>query len=322
MKITICAVTIAVLAGGFTACSYAQSYPSKPIRMVVPFPPGGGADAIGRWLTQKMSESLGQQVVVDNRGGAGGNIGMEHVANSAPDGYTIALAHTSQYAINPSLYPKLPYDPVKDFAPITLLANTFYVMAVHPSVPAKSVKEFIALAKSRRSQLTYSSPGHGSMTHLAAELLRRSAGVEMLHVPYKGGGPALLDLVAGQVHVTILTYNTLSSSLKSGKLRALGVTTLERAPVLPEVPAIAETVPGYRADVWYGVVAAAGTPRDIIARLNQEILRALKAPEVRQRFAQVALQPIGSAPAQLGDHIKSEIAKWAVIVKGLGAKID
>ena len=313
---------IALIALFVSSHAFAQNYPSKPIRLVLPYPPGGGTDVIARPLAQKLTEQLGQQVIVDNRGGAGGNIGMEFVAKSPPDGYTLLFALTAQYAVNPSLYPKLPYDPIRDYAPISLLANAPYLLVVHPSVPAKSVAELIALMKARPGQLAYSSSGNGSGAHLAGEMLRSLARVEIVHVPYKGAGPAMPDLIAGQVQLSFVTYTAAGPHIKSGRLRALGVTTAKRSPTLPDLPAIAETVPGYDSAVWYGFAAPAGTPADIVAKLNTEVLRVLAAPDFRNRITLEAVAPIGTSPEEFGAFIKSEIVRWAKVVKDSGAKVD
>ena len=301
---------------------FAQSYPVKPIRLVLPYPPGGGTDVIARPLAQKLTEQLGQQVIVDNRGGAGGNIGMEFVAKSPADGYTLLFALTAQYAVNPSLYPKLPYDPVRDYAPISLLANAPYLLVVHPALPAKSVAELVALVKARPGQLSYSSSGNGSGAHLAGEMLRSLAHVEIVHVPYKGAGPAMPDLIAGQVQLSFITYTAAGPHIKTGRLRALGVTTAKRSSTLPDLPAIAETVPGYDSAVWYGFAAPAGTPPEIVAKLNTEVLRALAAPDFRNRITLEAVAPIGTSPEEFGSFIKSEIARWAKVVKESGAKVE
>jgi tripartite-type tricarboxylate transporter receptor subunit TctC len=297
-------------------------YPAKPVRLVLPYPPGGGTDVIARPLAAKLSETLGQQFVVENRGGAGGNIGMESVARAPADGYTIVMALTAQLAVNPSLYPKLPYDPVRDFAPITQLGSAPYVMLVHPTLPSRTVKEFIAIAKSRPDELTFASAGNGSGAHLAGELLKSMTGVRLTHVPYKGAGPSLPDLIAGQVQSSFITYTSAGPQIRAGRVRAIGVTTLKRSPALPDVPAISETVAGYDSGVWYGVLAPAGTPRDIVMKLNAEINRALNAPDVRPRLTSEAMEPSGTTPEALGDHMKAEIAKWARVVKESGAKVD
>ena len=305
-----------------TADAFAQSYPVKPIRLVLPYPPGGGTDVIARPLAQKLTEQLGQQVIVDNRGGAGGNIGMEFVAKSPADGYTLLFALTAQYAVNPSLYPKLPYDPVRDYAPISLLANAPYLLVVHPALPAKSVAELVTLVKARPGQLSYSSSGNGSGAHLAGEMLRSLAHVEIVHVPYKGAGPAMPDLIAGQVQLSFITYTVAGPHIKTGRLRALGVTTAKRSPTLPDLPAIGETVAGYDSAVWYGFAAPAGTPPEIVSKLNTEVLRVLAAPDFRSRITLEAVSPIGSTPEEFGSFMKSEIVRWAKVVRDSGAKVD
>ncbi|OGA50399.1 MAG: hypothetical protein A3F74_27325 [Betaproteobacteria bacterium RIFCSPLOWO2_12_FULL_62_58] len=299
-----------------------QDYPAKPIRLVLPYPPGGGADFIVRALAQKLTVNLGQQVIVENRPGASGIIGMELVAGSAADGYTLVLGLTAQYAVNPSLYSKLPYDPMKHFAPVILLAGNPQFLVVHPTLPAKSVKELIALAKARGGQLAFSSAGHGSASHLAGEALKTMAGIDIMHVPYKGAGLAITDLITGRVQLSFIGWITADPHVKTGKLRVLGVTTAKRSLRLPDLPAIAETLPGYDLSLWYGMAAPAGTPREIIARLNAEILRVLAAPDFRQRIEAQAIEPLGSTPEQFGDYIRSEIVKFGKIVKDSGAKID
>jgi tripartite-type tricarboxylate transporter receptor subunit TctC len=305
--------------------AHAQSaahFPSKPIRLVIPYPPGGGTDTIGRPLAQKLGENLKQQVIFDNRGGAGGNIGMEIVAKSPPDGHTIVLALTAQLAVNPSLYKKLPYDPLKDYEPITLLATGPYILIVHPSLPAKSVKELIALARSRPGQITYASSGNGSGAHLANELLNSMAHVTMVHIPYKGGGPALVDLLAGNVQVLFATYAASKPHIEAGRVRALGVSTAKRLTGV-DIPTIAEVaLPGYDAGVWYAFLAPAGTPRDIVSRLNAEILRALQHPDIKAVLSRAAIAPIGSTPEELTRFMKSEIAKWAKVVKEANVQVD
>jgi tripartite-type tricarboxylate transporter receptor subunit TctC len=304
------------------AQAQAQSYPSKPIRLVIPYPPGGGSDIIARPLTQLMSASMGQQIVVENRGGAGGNIGMDYVAKAPPDGYTMIVGITAQLAVNPSLYPKLPYDLIRDFAPISLLGIAPYVLTVHPTLPVKSVKDLVALARTRPDTLTFGSAGNGSGAHLAGAMLNSLANVKTVHVPYKGGAPAMVDLVAGQLQLSYLTYTSSSGFIRAGRLRALGVTTAKRSPALPDLPAIAETLPDYDSAVWYGVLAPAGTPADIIARLNREFLTALKNAELRQRLMTEAFELIGTSPEELGAYMRSEIARWAKLVKATNTRID
>jgi len=315
-------VMVAVVIAGASVFASAQAYPTKPIRMVVPYPAGGGGDLLARPLAQSLTETLGQQVIVENRGGAGGNLGMEFVAKNPPDGYTLVLALTAQYAVNPSLYPKLPYDPVKDYAPVALLVRNPYVISVHPSMPVKSVKELIALAKARAGQLAYSSAGNGSGAHLCGEMMKTMAGINIVHVPYKGAAPAITDTIAGQVQFSFLAWRSSGPHVKSGRLRALGVSTLTRSPALPDLPAVAETLPGFDLPVWYGVAAPAGTPREIVVRLNTEILRTIASADFRQRMEADAAEPLGGTPEQMGDYIRSEIVKYAKIVKESGAKID
>jgi tripartite-type tricarboxylate transporter receptor subunit TctC len=301
---------------------FAQSYPAKPIRLVLPYPPGGGTDIIARPLAQLISASLGQQMVIENRGGAGGNIGMDAVAKAAPDGYTLVFAITAQLAVNPSLYPKLPYDLIRDFTPISLIGMAPYLLVVHPALPVRSVRELVALARAKPDELRYGSAGNGSGSHLAGEMLNSLARVKTMHIPYKGGAPAMTDLVAGQLQLSYLTYTSTSGFIRAGRLRALGVTTAKRSPALPDLPAISETVPGYDSAVWYGALAPAGTPADIIARLNREFIAALKNNELRQRLIPDAFEPLGTTPEYFGDYMKSEIARWAKLVKATGTKID
>ena len=313
---------VAVMLAGASAFAGAQAYPTKPIRMVVPYPAGGGGDLLARPLAQSLTETFGQQVIVENRGGAGGNLGMELVAKSPPDGYTLVLGLTAQYAVNPSLYSNLPYDPVKDFAPVALLVRNPYVLSVHPSLPVRSAKELIALAKTRAGQLVYSSAGNGSGAHLCGEMMKTMAGINVVHVPYKGAAPAITDLISGQVQYSFLAFRSSRPHIMSGRLRALAVSTANRSAALPDLPAVAETLPGYDLPVWYGVAAPAGTPREIVAKLNAEILRTLATPDSRKRMAMDAAEPIGGTPEQFGDYIRSEIVKYAKIVKESGAKID
>ncbi|MBI2226032.1 MAG: tripartite tricarboxylate transporter substrate binding protein [Betaproteobacteria bacterium] len=313
---------VAVMLAGASAFAGAQAYPTKPIRLIVPYPAGGGSDLLARPLAQSLTETFGQQVIVENRGGAGGNLGMELVAKSPPDGYTLVLGLTAQYAVNPSLYSNLPYDPVKDFAPVALLVRNPYVLSVHPSLPVRSAKELIALAKTRAGQLVYSSAGNGSGAHLCGEMMKTMAGISIVHVPYKGAAPAMTDLISGQVQYSFLAFRSSRPHIMSGRLRALAVSTANRSAALPDLPAVAETLPGYDLPVWYGVAAPAGTPREIVARLNAEILRTLATPDSRKRMAMDAAEPIGGTPEQFGDYIRSEIVKYAKIVKESGAKID
>ena len=304
------------------ASATGQGYPVKPIRLVVPYPPGGGSDIVARPLAQLAGASMGQQVVIENRAGAGGNIGMEFVAKSPPDGYTLIWGITAQLAVNPALYPKLNYDLIRDFAPVTLAGIAPYLLVAHPSLPAKSVGELVALARAKPGEVRFGSAGNGSGSHLSGEMLNALARVKTTHIPYRGGAPAMTDLVAGQLQISYLTYTSTNPFIRAGRLRALAVTTVKRSPALPDLPAIAEAVPGYDSAVWYGLLAPAGTPADIVARLNREFLAALKNNEVRQRLMTEAFEPIGSTPEYLGDYMKKEIARWAKLVKETGARID
>ena len=299
------------------------AYPTKAIRMVVPFPPGGTTDILARVAAQKITEATGQQVIVDNRPGAGGNIGTEVVAKAAPDGYLLLADPGSTLTVNPSLFSKLPFDPLKDFAPVTIIAAVPNLLVVHPSLPVRSVKELIALAKSRPGQLNYASTGAGQSTHLSMELFKLSAGVEMTHIPYKGSSPALFDLLAGQVP---LMFDNMPSSLpyvQAGRLRALAVSTLKRAPALPSLATVAESgLPGFEVSVWFGVLAPAGTPREIVTRLNAIIVKALASPDTRERLAGQGAEPIGNTPEEFTAQMQRDLVKWAKVVKGAGIKLD
>jgi tripartite-type tricarboxylate transporter receptor subunit TctC len=303
--------------------AYAQSYPTKPVRLVIPYPAGGGTDIIMRPFVQHLAERLGQPVVIDNRGGGGGSIGMEAAARATPDGYTIVMALTAQLAVNPALYKNLPYDPVKDFTPITLFADGPYVLVVHPSLPVKSVQELVELARKRPNEITYGSAGSGSGAHLAAERLKIMTGIKMLHIPYKGGGPALTGLLSGEVQVLFPTWAEGRGFIKEGRIRALGVTTARRPKALPNIAPIAEAgVPGYDSGVWYALLAPAGTPRAIIDRLNRETIIVLNNPEYSKLLVEQAIEPIGSTSEELTQHIKRELDKWAKVVKDAGVRID
>jgi len=305
------------------AVAIAQVYPSKPIRLVVPFPPGGSLDVVARAIGQKLTEAWGQPVVIDNRPGAGGNIGADLVAKSAADGYTILEGALSTHAVNVSLYSKLPYDPVKDFAPITLVAITPNVLVVNPSFPVNSVPELVAYAKAHPGALSFGSGSNGSAGHLAGELFKTEAGVDMVHVPYKGGAPALQALLAGD---TQLMFDNLANStpqLKAGKLKALAVTTAKRSALAPELPTLAETgLPGFDIYTWWGFMAPAGTPKEIVAKWNAEVTRILGTPEMKAFFAQQGAEPAPTSPEQFSALIKTEIPKYARIIKASGAKVD
>jgi tripartite-type tricarboxylate transporter receptor subunit TctC len=302
---------------------WAQGYPAKAVRVIVPYPPGGGTDTIARPLAQKLTESFGQQVIIDNRGGAGGNVGMELAARAAPDGYTLVIGLTAQLAVNPALYRKLPYDPVKDYEPITLIGAGAYLLVVHPSLPVKDVKELVALAKARPGQITYASSGNGSGGHLCMELFKTMTGTNFVHVPYKGGGPALVDTLAGQVQVLFTPPVSATQHVQSGRLRALAVSTVRRSSGMPDLPTIAESgVPGYDSGVWYGVLAPAGTPREIVMRVNGDVVKALQQPDFRTMLVANSIDPIGSSPEVLAQFIRIEMAKWAKVVREADVRVD
>jgi len=310
-----------VLVAGSVSIACAQNYPVKPVRFIAPFPPGGSTDFLARIVALKISEAMGQQVVVENRGGAGGTIGVEAAARAAPDGYTIVMGHIGTFGVNPTLYPKLPYDAIKSFAPITLLAMVPNAMVVHPSLPARSVKEFVALARAKPKQLLYGSGGNGSAAHLAAAYFELLAKVQLIHVPYKGTGPALIDLVAGQTSMMITGMPAVMPHVRSGRLRLMAVGTDKRLAQFPDLPTIAEAgVPGYDATQWYGVLAPAATPRDIVMKLNTEMKKALALPDVREKLAADGTVPVGNTPEEFGAHIRAEIARWAPVVKASGAQ--
>lgn len=301
----------------------AQAYPSKPIRIIVPFPPGGGNDVIARVVGQKLNERLGQQVVIDNKAGANGIVGLQALMQAPPDGYTLAVAAAGPMAVNPSLYEKLPYDPLKDFAPITNMVNFPLLLVTHPSVPAKTTLELINLAKSKPKQLFFASPGSGNSGHLAGELFNSMAKVETVHVPYKGQGPALSDLLAGQVQMLYSSIPSVVGQVKSGQLKAIAVGSAKRVPSLADIPTIAESgLPGYEAYSWVGIVAPAKTPKEIVALLNREIVAILKMPDVAEKLNMQGALPVGDTPEQFAIYIKDEIAKWGAVVRSANIKVD
>ena len=305
------------------ATAFAQAYPNRPVRIVVPFPAGGGADSTARILGQKLSERWGQQIVVDNRSGAAGNIGTELVARAAADGYTLGIGVNGTHAINPSLYPKLGFDPVRDFAPVALVISVPALLVVHPSFPVASVQQLIVLAKTRPGELNYASGGVGSPPHIMAELFASMAGLKLGHVPYKGAAPAAIDVIAGFVPIM---FDNLVSGLphvKSRKVRALGVTSAERSPVVPEIPTIAESgLPGYEAVTWIALFAPAGTPREIVMRLNAEIVAILAAPDVRERFSAMGATLGGGTPEQLAALLRDDLARWARVIKAANIRLE
>jgi tripartite-type tricarboxylate transporter receptor subunit TctC len=305
------------------APAVAQQYPVRPVRLVLGFAPGGASDTMARVVAIRLSENLGQPVVIDNRAGAGGNIAAEIVAHSAPDGYTMLLGNNGILAVNVSLYPKLGFDPVKDFAPVVLIASQPNILVVHPAVTAGSVKDLVALAKSKPGQLNYASPGNGTTGHLAAELFKRMVGVEYTIIPFKGGGPAALAMLSGECQFTFATALSVQPHIKAGKLRALAVTTAKRSASFPGLPTVAEAgVPGFDAITWHGIVVPAGTPKPVIARLNGEFNKLLQAADMRERLMVLGSDIIGGEPKQLTDYMRVEIPRWAKVIKESGAKAE
>jgi len=301
----------------------AQTYPAKPIQLIVPFPPGGGNDTVARAIAQQAGPALGQSIVVDNRPGAGGIIGADAAARAAPDGYTLFLGGVGSHAVNPNLHAKLSYDPVKDFAPITLVASAPSVLVVTPSLPVRTIAEFAAYARANPGKLNYASNGNGSSSHVAALLYETMSGVKMTHIPYKGVGPAMTDLMTGRVELMFNSIVAILPHIQAGKLRALAVTSSKRSALLPEVPTVAESgLPGYEAGSWYGILAPAGTPPAIIDRLHKEIVKSLKDPEVAKRLAGEGAEVIGSTPQEFAAHIKAELARMREAVRAGGLRVE
>ena len=299
-----------------------DAWPSRPVRFILPFPPGGGTDILGRLIAERLTANLGQPVVTENRGGAGGNVGAEAAAKSAPDGYTIVLAAPS-LAISPSLYSKLNYDPVKDFAPVSLVATVPNVMVTNPSVPANTLGEFIRLAKTKPGEMNFGSGGSGTSNHLAGELFNIVAGVKLVHVPYKGVNLAMNDVLSGRIQLVVIGIPAAAPHIKAGRLRALALVAPRRSPVLPEVPTVAEAgLPGFEVTTWYGILAPAGTPGAIVVRLNAELVRVMHSPDLKERLAAMAADPATSTPEEFGDYIKREIAKWGEVVHQAGLSAD
>jgi tripartite-type tricarboxylate transporter receptor subunit TctC len=317
------AIFLCLLLGLAALGASAQSYPSRPIRFVVPYPAGGPLDTVARLTAQKVSEALKQPVIVDNKPGAGGNIGADLVAKSPADGYTVLMGAVATHAINPALYARMPYDAARDFVPVTQLASTPNVLIVNPAVPASSVREFIAYAKANPGRLNFGSGSNGSAGHLAGELFKTMANVDMAHVPYKGAAPAMQDLVGGQIH---LMFDNLASALgpmRAGKVKGLAVTTAKRSSLAPELPTIAESgLPGFDINTWFGVFAPAGTPRDVVERLHGEFTRALAAPDVREKMVNLGAEPVGNRPEEFAAYIRGEADKYARVVKASGARVD
>ncbi|MDB5808870.1 MAG: hypothetical protein JWN94_992 [Betaproteobacteria bacterium] len=317
--ITVTSVIALAIAGGHAfAQKKGESFPTKPIRMIVPFAPGGGTDIVARAMAQKLTEALGESVVVDNRAGGGGTIGAETAVRSVPDGYTLAMVSGS-YAANAALF-KLPYDPVNDVTPIALIGDTGFLVSVHPSVAAKSIKEFIALAKSKPGALNFASTGTGGITHLATELFDLMTDIKMTHIPYKGTGPALVDLLGGQVQIMFGAIPALVPQHRTGKVRGIAVTTAKRVGTLPDMPTVAESVPGYEAILWYAFWGPKNLPKDIVTRLNTEINKAIGTPEMKERMAGEGLEPVGGPPSVFGDVLKRDVPKWKKVVQDAKVK--
>ena len=313
------AVALGLLAA---ACAWAEDWPTKPVRFIVPYPPGGGTDVIARILQQPLSEGLGQQVVIENRGGAGGALGTEAVAKAAPDGYTL-LFTLSSHTINPLLY-KLDYDVEHDFAPVSLIVSVPQLIAAYPGAPIQSMTDVVKLAKAQPGRLAFASVGNGTPSHIAGELLKLRASIDLVHVPYKGGGPALADTLGGQVPLLIVSMPAAMSHVRAGKLRALAVTTAKRSPGAPEIPTVAEVlkIPDYEVDSWYAMFAPAKTPAPVIARMNKEIVHAIKLPAVRQKLVEQGGDPVGSTPEALDRVVKAELRKWAEVIRDAHIKVD
>ena len=316
-------LSLAAISSLATSSVEAQAWPNRPIKWIVPFAPGGTTDILARTVGEKLALALGQPIVVENKPGAGGGVGAEFTARAAPDGYTIMGGTISTHAINASLYSKLPYDPVKDFAPITLIARVPNLLVVNPDIPAKSVAELIALLKANPGKYSFASSGNGTSQHLSGELFKAMAGVDMQHIPYKGSPPALQDVVGGRVAMTFDNITTAWPLAKAGKLRALAVTTAKRSSVAPDVPTLAESgVAGFEVGSWQGVFAPAGTPPEIVKRLNVEIVKILNSTDVKDKLTALGAEPVGDTPEQFSSYVKSEVVKWADVVKKSGAKVD
>jgi tripartite-type tricarboxylate transporter receptor subunit TctC len=300
----------------------AQTYPNRPIKLIVPFAPGGGSDIIARIIAPRLGDAVGQQVVIDNKPGAGTIIGAEIAAKAAPDGYTLFVGITGTLAINPSLYQKLPYDPLRDFSPIILVATGPNILVVHPSLPVKTVRELIALAKSKPGKLSYASAGTGGAPHLAGELFKSTAGVDIVHVPYRGAAPATMDLVAGQVEIMFAGMGAALPFIKAGRLKALAVAGAKRSPVMPELPTIGESLSGFEASTWFGILSSAGTAKDIVQRLNAEIARVVKREDAKAQLLSQGYEPLTSTPEEFASYIKTELAKWSKVVRTSGARAE
>src|SRR3954471_9425176 len=319
---TVALLLLLALVATMTDALAQATYPTRSIRFIVPYPPGGPTDLMARSMSGRLSEALGQTVVVDNRAGAGGNVGAEIAAKSPPDGYTLLMGAISTHSINASLYNKLAFDPVKDFTPITQASIIPLVINAHPSLPVANVRELIALAKKNPGQLSYGSSGNGGGTHLAGELFKLMTGTNLQHVPYKGLNPATIDVIGGNIPLVFNDLTTAIQPYKAGRIKILGVSTLRRIPQIPEVATISETVPGYEAYTWFGVLVPAGTAQPIVDRLSRESMKILQSDEIKKRFAEVGAEPVGNTPQQFADFMAAETVKWAKVVKASGARVD
>jgi tripartite-type tricarboxylate transporter receptor subunit TctC len=304
------------------APALAQDYPSRPLRFIAPNLPGGPTDILARLIGQKLTESMGQPVIVENRAGAAGNIGTEIAAKAPPDGYTLITGNNATFGANVSLYKRLGFDPIKDFTPVIFVATQPNILVVHPSLPARNVKELIALAKARPGQLNYSGSGVGAAAHLAAELFKSMTGTNIVHISYKSAAPALTDLMAGHTQLMFASALSVTALVKANRVRALAVTTSKRSRLLPELPTIAETVPGFEASTWHGVLVPAGTPAAIVERLNSEINKIIQMPDVRDKLTALGAEVVGGSPRDFADHIRSEIPRWAKVVKSINVQLD
>ena len=323
MKTSKWKIAVAIAFSVVSGASFSQPYPAKSIRMVVPYPPGGGTDLLARSVVQVLGEKVKQSITVDNRSGANGMIGADIVAKSPADGYTVLLATSAEVALNVAVYEKMPYNPERDLAPVTLLATSPLVLAVHPSLPAKDVKDFIALAKRRPGEISYGSGGAGGPHHVAGEWMKLLAKINVIHVPYRGGGPLLVDLMGGHLHTSIIALPVVAPYAKAGKVRALAVTSAKRSPALPEVPTLDESgLRGLDVSQWWAMLVPAGTPREVIARLHKDVVEIIQLPKILARMAELGMEPVGTTPAQLGELIHSDIAKYRRIVREAKIVID
>ncbi|HEY0339090.1 MAG TPA: tripartite tricarboxylate transporter substrate binding protein [Burkholderiales bacterium] len=315
-----CAAAVVLVLLG--SAVFAQPYPARPVRVIVTFPPGAGSDISTRLVTAKLSETFGRPFVIDNRAGAAGNIGVELAAHAAPDGYTL-LAVTASAAISQSAYAKVPFDLATHFSPIALIASAPFILAVHPAIPAKSLQELIALAKSKPGQLSYATPGTGSSPHLAGELLKMEVGIDLLHVPYKGTVPAVADVMGGNVSMALANTLVALPHVKAGRLRGIAITSARRSTLVPELPTIAESaVRGFEAGTWYGLLAPAGAPREIVSRLNRAVVQIVQLPDVREKLAAQGAEPLAGSPEQAGEFVRREISRWAKVVKAANIRLD